>query len=125
MFSPEFAHEEMVMTDTRPQLVSEASTSRIVALIAAGLLIFVGTVFQLGRLGYGVLCADSVWVLQMIGTNLWDLLAVRLDAPSIGQIVEFWPLALVGMGLTILLALKPENRVGARCGSRGGRKPRA
>lgn len=107
------------MTDRKPQLVSEASTSRVVALIAAGLLIFVGTVFQLGQLGYGALCSESVWVVQMIGTNLWDLLAVHLDAPSVGQIVEFWPLALVGMGLTILLALKPENRVGAPCGSRG------
>lgn len=111
------------MTDRKPQLVSEASTSRVVALIAAGLLIFVGTVFQLGQLGYGALCAESVWVVQMIGTNLWDLLAVHLDAPSVGQLVEFWPLALVGLGLTILLALRPENRVGAPCGPREGEKP--
>ena len=108
------------MTDTRPQLVSEASISRAAALIAAGLLILVGVVFQLGQLGYGVLCADSFWVIQMIASNIWDLLAIHFGAPSIGQILKFWPLALVGTGLTILLAIKPQNRVSGR----GGEKPR-
>ena len=120
MFSAEFTREEMVMTDTRTQLVSEASISRAAALIAAGLLIFVGIVFQLGQLGYGVVCAHSFWVIQMIASNIWDLLAVHLGAPSIGQIVEFWPLALVAIGFTILLALKPQNRARMHNGAERG-----
>ena len=108
------------MTDTRPQLVSAASISRTAAVIAAGLLIFAGIVFQLGQLGYGVLCANSFWVIQMIATSIWNLLAVHFGAPSMGRILEFWPLALVAVGFTILLALRPSHRAGARAGEKPG-----
>ena len=106
------------MTDTRPRLVSAGSIPRAAALIAAGVLIFAGIVFQLGQLGYGVPCANSFWAIPMIATSIWDLLAVHLGTPSSGQVLEFWPLALVAMGFTILLALKPSNREGARAGEK-------
>jgi hypothetical protein len=109
MFSADFILKEMVMTDTRPQLASEASISRAAAVVAANLLIFVGIVFQLGQLGYGGLRADSFWVIRMIAADIWELLAARFNAPSFTQILEFWPLALVGLGLMILVALKPER----------------
>jgi hypothetical protein len=118
MFSADFICEEMAMTDTRPQLVSPVSISRAASLIAAGLLIFVGIVFQLGQLGYGVRYADGFWMIQMIATNTWNLLAVHLGAPTIKQILEFWPLALVAGGFGILVARRAPKCAGTRRGER-------
>jgi hypothetical protein len=107
MFSVEFRREEMAMTDARPQLVSAPSISRSLALFGAGLLIFVGIVFQLGEFICGRLSSTSYWLVHMIASNIWNMLALRLNAPGIGDVLRFWPLLLVGFGLAILLALQP------------------
>jgi hypothetical protein len=113
------------MTDARPQLVFEASISRMAATIAAGLLVSVGIVFQLCELGFGSQSPNAFWFVHLIAVNLWNLLALHLDAPGIGEVLRFWPLLLVGFGLAILMALKTENREVASRDSREGVTPRA
>lgn len=97
------------MTDARPQVVSAFPVSRTLALISAGLLIFLGVVLQLGEFICDRLSATSYWLVQMIATNIWNMLVLRLNAPGIGEILRFWPLLLVGFGLAILLALQPAR----------------
>jgi len=101
------------MTDARPQLVSAPSISRSFAAIAAGLLIFLGVVFQLGELICSHLSAPNYWLIHMIAANIWSLVVLRFNAPEVEAVLRFWPLLLVGFGLAILLALKPERRTAA------------
>jgi hypothetical protein len=56
----------------------------------------------------------------MIIQTAWNLLAAHLNAPDLANVGQFWPLLLVGLGLAILLALKPANRSAARRGPREG-----
>jgi len=109
MFSNEITREEMAMTDARPQLVSAPSISRSFAAIAAGLLIFLGVVFQLGEFICSNLSASSYWLIHMIAANIWSMVVLRLNEPEIADVLRFWPLLLVGFGLAILLALKPAR----------------
>ena len=97
------------MTDARPQLVSAPSISRTLALTGAGFLIFVGIVFQLGEFICDRLSAGSYWLVHMIASNIWNLLAIGIHAPGIESILRFWPLFLIGFGLAILLALQPAR----------------
>jgi hypothetical protein len=124
MFSTHITQEGMAMTDARAQLVSQASISRMAATIGAGLLVFVGIVFQLCELGWGAQSANSFWLVRTIVGNVWDLLALRLDVPVIGEVLHFWPLILIAFGLAILMALKPQNREDRSNHPREGADPR-
>jgi hypothetical protein len=117
MFNIEFSREEMAMTDARPQLVSAPSISRSLATVAAGLLICLGVVIQLGEYICGRLNATSYWLVHMIATNLWNALLLRLNAPGVGDALRFWPLLLVIFGLAILVALRPEKPAAATVSS--------
>jgi len=111
------------MTDARPQLVSAPIVSRTVAFIAAGLLIFVGLVFQLGEFICNQLNATSYWLIHIIAMNIWNALVLRLSVLGFEGILRFWPLLLVGFGLAILLALQPTGRAmpqGSRAGVKRG-----
>jgi hypothetical protein len=108
MFTAELSREEMAMTDARPQLIC-APISRTAAFVAAGLLIFVGLVFQLGEFICSCLSATSYWLFHMIATNIWTALVLRLNALGLEPFLRFWPLLLVGFGLAILLALQPAR----------------
>jgi hypothetical protein len=110
----------MVMTDAKPQFVSGRLTLRATLLLPAAALIFLGSVFQLGMLGYGRLDPHDLWPALMITESAWNLLAVRFNAPQFGDLFQYWPLLLVGSGLAILMALKTANRSAARPGSREG-----
>jgi hypothetical protein len=86
----------------------------------ATLLILLGIVFQLGELGYGHLQSSNLWFFSTMLTDIWNILSLRLDVPALGELLHYWPLALVGLGLAILLATH-ENRSGrARKGNRHG-----
>jgi len=97
------------MTDARPQLASSPIVSRTVAFIAAGLLISVGLVFQLGEFICSQLSATSYWLIHIIAMNIWNAFVLRLNALGFEGILRFWPLLLVGFGLAILLALQPSG----------------
>jgi hypothetical protein len=121
MFSPEFTQEAtMMMADAKPQFVSSRPALRAALLLPAAALIFIGSVFQLGMLGYGQLNPRDLWPAIMIIQTAWNLLAAHLNAPDLANVGQFWPLLLVGLGLAILLALKPANRSAARRGPREG-----
>jgi hypothetical protein len=121
MFNPEFTQEAMVMmTDTKPQFVSGRLTLRAALLLPAAALIFLGSMFQLGMLGYGNLNPRDLWPAMMIVESAWNLLVLHFNAPHLGDLFQFWPLLLVGSGLAILLALKPSNRSAAGRGAREG-----
>lgn len=108
------------MTDAKPQFVSGRLTLRAALLLPAAALIFLGSVFQLGMLGYGHLNPRDLWPAIMIFESAWNLLAIHFNAPEFGDLFQCWPLLLVGSGLAILMALKPPNRSGARRGVREG-----
>ncbi len=108
------------MTDAKPQLISGRLTLRATLLLPAAALIFLGSMFQLGMLGYGNLNPRDLWPAMMIVESAWNLLAMRFNAPQFGDLFQYWPLLLVGSGLAILMALKPANRSAARRGSREG-----
>ncbi len=107
------------MTDARPQLASSPIVSRTVAFIAAGLLIFVGLVFQLGEFVCNQLNVTSYWLIHIIAMNVWNALVLRLNALGLEGILRFWPLLLVGFGLAILLALQPTAPAMAQCSRTG------
>ena len=70
-------------------------------IVAAALLILLGIVFQLGELGLGH--AGNLWFVSMITRGLWGLLALGTNGPALGDILRFWPVALVSMGLALLM----------------------
>lgn len=108
------------MTDAKPQFVSSRPALRTALLLPAAALIFVGSVFQLGMLGYGQLNPRDLWPAVVVIQAAWNLLTAQLNAPELANVGQFWPLLLVLSGLAILFALKPANRSDARRGQREG-----
>ncbi len=104
------------MTDATPRLVSEMSISRVAAIMAAIMLIFLGIVFQWGQLGAGQFNVDGFWVIHMVAMNVWNLVAMHLSS-GLMDTLKFWPLLLVAFGLAILVAL---NSGGGRAFHNGG-----
>ena len=102
------------MMDARPQFVTAGRTLRMALLLPAAALIFLGSVIQLGMLGYGQLNARTLWPVMMIFQSAWDLLAAHFHAPEMDSLAKFWPLLLVVCGLSILVALRPTRRHRAR-----------
>ncbi len=108
------------MTDAKPQFVSSRLALRAALVLPAAALIFIGSVFQLGMLGYGQLNPRDLWPAVIVIQAAWNLLTAHLNAPELANVGQFWPLVLVGSGLAILLALKPANRSDARRGQHEG-----
>jgi len=86
----------------------------------AGLLILVGLVLQLGALGYGHAQPGNLWIASTIVERVWSMLITLLDSPGMQELLTFWPLLLVSMGLAILLVTKGEESQRALSSSRGG-----
>ncbi|MFY9803221.1 MAG: hypothetical protein WA211_08310 [Candidatus Acidiferrales bacterium] len=86
----------------------------------ATLLILLGVLFQLGQLGYGHLGLGNLWFFSMMLTDIWNILSMRLNIPALGEVLRYWPLALVGLGFAILLATHENRASRARRGNRHG-----
>lgn len=108
------------MTDTKARFVSRRPVFRVVLLMPAAALILLGSVFQLGMLGYGQINPHNLWPALIVAQAAWNLSAAQLNLPWLADVSQFWPLLLVGAGLTVLLALLPGNRVEACRVSRSG-----
>jgi hypothetical protein len=115
MFSHEITQEAMamMMTDAKPQFVTVGRTLRVALLLPAAALIFLGSVFQLGMLGYGQLNPRDLWPAMLIVQSAWNLLVTHFNVPELATVFQFWPLLLVICGVGILLALMPSKRSAA------------
>jgi hypothetical protein len=122
MFSHEITQEAMamMMTDAKPQFVTVGRTVRLALLLPAAALIFLGSVFQLGMLGYGQLNPRDLWPAMLIVQSAWNLLVTHFNVPELATLFQFWPLLLVVCGLGILLALMPSKRSAASRRDREG-----
>jgi hypothetical protein len=79
-------------------------------MVGSALLVMVGLVFQVGEIGFGHFRMDNLWLVSVVASDLWNLLAARLGGPSLAEVLRFWPLILVGLGLSMMLATQ-ENRL--------------
>jgi hypothetical protein len=75
----------------------------------ASLLILLGIVLQLGQLGYGHFDARNYWLFSLFASGIWNMLALQLNAPSVGDVIQLWPLLLVGTGLAVLLVSRKNG----------------
>lgn len=75
-------------------------------LFAATLLILLGLAFQAAEIGWTHLWPNNLWLFSVIVPGLWNMLAVQWNAPVWQELLRFWPLALVAIGLAMLLAQK-------------------
>jgi hypothetical protein len=114
------------MTNANRQFPIEVgfNGTRITA-AAAGVLILLGVVLQLGVLGYGHFDPRNYWLFSVFVSGIWNMLALRLNAPGVQDVLQFWPLILVGSGLAVLLVSTWNGRSRAlaerNTGDRDGR----
>ena len=101
----------MTSANGQSPMTSLISSARL-PVTSAAVLILLGIAFQLGELGYGHLRLDNLWLFSMMLADIWNILSVRLNIPDAGEVLRYWPLILVGLGLAILLATQ-ENRFSA------------
>jgi hypothetical protein len=101
----------MTRTNGQSSITSLFSSARI-PVAGAAVLILLGIAFQFGELGYGHLRLDNLWLFSMMVGDIWNILSMRLNLPSAAEVLRYWPLILVGLGLAILLATQ-ENRFSA------------
>jgi hypothetical protein len=111
MFKVQFTEEAIAMTDARSQFVSGRPVFRAALLLPAAALIFLGSVFQLGMLGYGQLDPRNLWPALVVFGAAWNYSVAQLNFPWLGGLSQFWPLLLVAAGLLSLLALRPKHRL--------------
>ena len=108
------------MANANRQLPFQTITRPTGAMLGAGLLIFLGIVFQLCELTYGRFSAGSFWLVSVIGESIWNVLEVCLKAQASEGAFRFWPLLLVLAGCAILLAGRAARISGAPAGGRRG-----
>jgi hypothetical protein len=100
-----------MMTNARQQGPLEGLMEGISPVtVSAGILILTGVVFQLAELGYAHLRGDGLWFFSVLGSNIWNMLALGFNAPAIQRLLQYWPLLLVGAGLAMLLAKQQSYR---------------
>lgn len=91
----------MMVNAGRRELGSSFSTRATV--LGAGLLILLGTVLQLGVLGYDHVRPANLWFLSVFAEGVWNMLAAHVNGPALEQVLRFWPLMIVSAGLGILM----------------------
>ena len=75
---------------------------------SATLLILFGIVFQVVELTCRNLHLGNLWLLSVLASDIWNILSVHFNVPTIGDALLYWPLVMICMGLAILLAVR-EN----------------
>lgn len=95
-----------MMTNVDRPVPSRSSVSSAAASVGAGVLIFLGIVFQLCELGYARLASGSQWVFSLLVESLWSALDGWLRVAGLGDAFRYWPLVLVLAGCAILLSRK-------------------
>jgi len=77
---------------------------------SATLLILFGIVFQVAELACRNLHFGNLWLLSVLASDIWNILSVHFNVPSIGAVLLYWPLVMICLGLAILLAVR-ENKM--------------
>jgi hypothetical protein len=108
-----------IMANPSRQRSFETSIQARAAALGAGLLILLGTVFQLGELAYSRYCAGNAWFIATIAGNLWNGLAALVKAAGGPEVLRFLPLLLVAAGLALLLSAMGYGASAALRSSRG------
>ena len=111
------------MTAAESQLVSGKSISRAAVLFPAGALIFLGTVIQLGTLGYEHAASPTMWPVSMIVETLWNVVAARLNLSGVAVVCQFWPSLLVAAGIAMILPMVLPGQARERSAPPRGEKP--
>jgi hypothetical protein len=112
MNSDTFQAGEKTMAETNRRFSSQdAVSSSMLAMAAAGLLIFLGVMFQLGELGYSHLSPSNFWLATMITEGVWNVLAMHSGVPALPQLLRFWPLVLVAFGMGLLLVARRDSNM--------------
>jgi hypothetical protein len=114
------AGDENMTNENGKSQAAAALASRRFPEAGATLLIFLGILFQLAELGYGHLGSNNLWFFSVMLADIWNILSLRLNVPALGEVLHYWPLALVGLGVAILLATHENRTSRARRGNRHG-----
>lgn len=96
------------------------ATGAGILMAGATLMILLGVVFQLAELGYGGFVPGFSWLVSFLADSLWRVVAIHLNIPSLHTILVYWPLLLVGLGCSTLLALRAGNQQLAASSVRNG-----
>ncbi len=106
------------MERTNERIAVENSLTQSFAIpgTAATMLILGGIVLQLGGLGYMHVGLDYLWMLFLVIESAWNVISMHGNLPWLQQLVVFWPLLLVGVGLGILLIAGGSKRTAPKTG---------
>ena len=88
--------------------IVETASSMGFPVASATLLILFGIVFQVVELTCRNLHLGNLWLLSVLASDIWNILSVHFNVPTIGDALLYWPLVMICMGLAILLAVR-EN----------------
>ena len=108
----------MTSANGQSPMTSLISSARL-PVTSAAVLILLGIAFQLGELGYGHFDPRNYWLFSVFASGIWNMLALRLDGPGVRDLIQFWPLILVGIGFAVLLVARKNGL--SRTGDRHGR----
>jgi hypothetical protein len=116
--------EASMTNSAKPSKQASLATGAGILMAGATLMILLGVVFQLAELGYGEIIPGCTWLLSLLADSLWRVVSIHMNIPSLHTILVYWPLLLVGLGCSTLLALRAGNQQLAsssvRTGSRYG-----
>jgi hypothetical protein len=85
---------------------SKAASGTGILMAVAGLMILLGVVIQLAELGYGQLVPGEGWLVSLVANQLWSFVVLHMNIPALRVALEYWPLVLVGLGCSALLAMR-------------------
>ena len=107
------------MATARETAIHTTMTGSSFLWITSALMILVGVVFQVGELGLSHFRLDNLWQVSVVASDLWNLVVTHLGGPTLTQVLRYWPLLLVGLGLATMLATQ-ENRLRRNVPARKG-----
>jgi hypothetical protein len=87
------------------------ATGAEVLTAAAGLLILLGLMAQLGELGVGPFTRDTYWIIPFLAEGLWNILMALLSSTALADASPLWPLTFVLAGCAAIFLLNAQGPV--------------